>query len=297
MAVWGDDLNLEGNYVPALSRTLILLVATSMLCFASIPIDIIDTDPNFGLPANNSSVFGNPQEYAIQSFSLAGPSGGGTVGTWTLTIDTNYGVNPVGDSSMPVFCDNGGTFMGGSNPCPGSIPYFMSDFLIQQGTGASATYFGIVMSTGHVDYGSPGYSDSYVAGNLYSADGFQDSQQGNPTAGPVILETAGKTLEDTSGSLSVALNKGTGGASCAGNDSLGALHNCALYQVTDTFTVGPADTFFNPAEDITIYASSADCFNASLVLTTPEPSGLIWMIPGLLLLGAYLRRRSLARVN
>ncbi|HEV3330183.1 MAG TPA: hypothetical protein VG096_04325 [Bryobacteraceae bacterium] len=289
----------------ALSKTLFLLLVACALCLANIPINLTMTDPNFGKP--NDNVFGDPMEYAIQSFDLQGPAGGGVVGTWTLTIQTNYGdpnpsdpgyVNPVGVSSMPDFCDGGGSaFSAGSTPCADhSNPFFMSDFLIQQGS----TYYGIVMSTHHIDYGTPGYSDSYVAGNLYSASGFQGQQHGNPVPNAwVILDPGGTQLNSGSGTLSVALNTSPGGGTCYGQPhGTGAnATDCAFYKVTDTFTVSSASNFFNPNVPLTIYASSADCFNATLVVTTPEPSGLIWLLPALFLLGAYLRRRSLAEVK
>lgn len=279
-----------------LRRTLLLLLATSALSFANIPIVITDTDPNFGLAGDN--VFGSPAVYAIQSFTLTGPSNGTTVGTWTLTIDTNYGVNPVGDTSMPDFCSGGGTFVGGAMPCSdGSIPYFMSDFLIQQGS----QYWGIDLSTGHVDYGSPGFSDGSQAGDLYSGTGFKDDVQGAPTAGPVILNsTFNPSTKDGTGTLSVSLNHPSGGGTCYGGPHGTGIGytDCALYQVTDTFTVSSASQFFDPTAMATFIASSADCYNAPLVLTTPEPSGLAWLVPGLLLGFAYLRRRSLvARAN
>ena len=289
-----------------ISKTLFLLLVTCVLCLANIPINLTMTDPNFGKP--NDNVFGDPMEYAIQSFDLQGPAGGGVVGTWTLTILTNYGdpnpsdpgyVNPVGVSSMPDFCDGGGAaFSAGSNPpcADHSNPFFMSDFLIQQGS----NNYGIVLSSHHVDY-TNGYSDSYVAGNLYDASGFLISQHGAIPAGPVILAAGGSKLNSGSGTLSVALNTSPGGGTCFGGPHGSGVNatDCAFYKVTDTFTVSSASNFFNPNAPLTIYASSADCFNAPLVLTvtTPEPSGLIWLLPALFLLGAYLRRRSLAEVK
>jgi hypothetical protein len=295
------------------------MVTTGVLCFANIPLaQMTNTDfgnPNFVSPScvlgTPNCVFGNPDYFEIQDFTLSGPAGGGP-GTYTLTIDTNYGpfagdqegdttgaINPVGKSSMPNFCDNGAVFapQPSTNPCPGGgSAWFMSDFIIQQ-PGTNTTY-GVVMSTDHIDYGNDTYKDSYVAGDMYQVvnganGGVQNNQQGNPASGPVIIDKGG-TLEGT-GSLSITKNTG-----CVGNENMGTspTKDCALYKVTDTFTVGAGQTFFNPALPFTVTASSADCFNSSLVLNyVPEPGGLVWMVPVLLLVGAYLRRRKLAEVK
>ncbi|HUI81513.1 MAG TPA: hypothetical protein VLY24_26495 [Bryobacteraceae bacterium] len=291
-----------------LSRLPFLLAATAALCFGNIDISV--TDPNFGKVGDD--VFGDPLSYADQSFNLAGPAGGGVVGTWTLTILTNYGINTfetskanhgsiAGDTSLPVFCDGGGIVQSGSNPCPGSTPFFMSDFLIQQGNNT----FGIVLSTGHIDY-SPDYigpnGDGYVAGNVYevtsSTSGVLDSQHGNPAAGPVILAEGGTKVDV--GSLLVSVNTPPGGGTCYGTTHGSGVNatDCAEYKITETFTVTSASNFFNPNQAYTIDWSSADCFNASLTYqNVPEPAGLVWLVPVLLLLGAYWRRRSLLRVN
>ena len=82
--------------------------------------------------------------------------------------------------------------------------------------------------------------------------------------------------------------------------SKGLAKDCALYKVTDTFTVGPGSTFFDPTQPFAIYLSSADCNNEFMLYQSdgvPEPSGLIWLVPALFLLGSYLRRRSIAQVK
>jgi len=295
--------------LPLASRLLLLIGTTAALSFADIPFAISLTDPNFGTPSDD--VFGDPLSYADQSFNLAGPSGGGVVGTWTLTILTNYGINTIetskanhgsigGDTSLPVFCDGGGFVQSGSTPCPGSTPFFMSDFLIQQGN----NYYGIVMSTGHVDY-SPDYTapngDGYVAGNVYevtsASSGFLDSQHGNPSAGPVILAEGGTKVDV--GSLVVAVNTAPGGGTCYGQTHGSGVNatDCAEYKVTETFTVTSAGNFFNPNQGYSIYWSSADCYNASLTYqnTVPEPAALIWLVPALLLLRACVRPRERAK--
>jgi len=318
MAVWGDDRKLEGNYVSVLSRAIVLLAAGGVLCFANI--DITVTNPDFGNTAFDNDlggcatttphcVFGNPVYYQIQSFNLQESTGVGGTETWTLTIDTNYGnpenytghvispdgtgngttlgVNPIGSGtnySMPLFCDNGVAYTSPSS-CP--LYFFMSDFLIVQGN----TTYGVVMSAGH----------GYTADDVYSvgsATGYMDNTVGDPTEGPVVLDPGGTLInKTTAGSMSVTQQM-NGSAKCYGADDLGASHDCAIYQITETFslTAAEAANFFNPSLAFTIYASSADCFNDSLVYnqTVPEPSGLIWLVP-VLLLGAYWqRRRSIA---
>jgi hypothetical protein len=290
--------------VNALMRTLLLLAVTASLGFGNI--SITATNPNFG---TQTGVTGDYLMYSIQDFTLSGPAGGGVVGTWTLTIDTNYGINTVepsnpnhgsiaGDTSLPVFCDNGAISAGGLNPCPGSVAYFMSDFLIEQGS----TNFGIVMSSGHLYYGNnvPPNGDGTVAGDVYKSNSVQNSQHGALIQGPVIIGSAA-TLVDT-GSLIVAANTDSMGRNCFGqphNFSGGGNNDCAEYKITETFQVSSAANFFDPTQSFTMIASSADCFNDVITYhsTVPEPSGLVWIVPALLLAGAYLRRRSLSSVN
>jgi hypothetical protein len=247
-----------------LFRILLLMSVAGVLCFADI--NLTATNPNFkaGESSNGTPVIGDATRYGIQDFSLS------DVGTaWTLTIDTNYGTDITGNvGAIPGFCDQGGPFPA----CPGSLPFFMSDFLIQQGS----TFYGVVLSS-H----SPLAADGYAAGNLYDASSVvKDVNFGK---GPVILGTEISQLNTGGTTETVSANAGCNGT------------NCAKFKIVDTFTA-PA-SFLNTSLPLTIYASSADCYNGFLTVTTPEPSGLVWLVPGLLLLGSYLRRRSLARVK
>jgi hypothetical protein len=266
--------------MPVLLRALLVLVTAGVFCFADIPFTVTVTDPNFGTPADH--VTGEPLHYAIQDFTLTGPSSGGVVGLWTLTIDTNYGTTLPGSPNLiPGFCDNGAAYP----TCTGSLSFFMSDFLIQQGS----SYYGVVLSK-HDNY-TPSYTDTYVPGDLYSASGFQNSLHYNP-GHPVILSKTGEDLL-AAGTLSVAANPG-----CYGKPhttTTNGTTDCAEYKITDTFTVSSTSDFFDPTlkdptQKLSMYVFSADNANGGLVYT-PEPSGLIWLVPGLLLLGSYLRRR------
>jgi len=266
--------------MPVLSRMLLLLMATGALCFADVWITA--TNPNFpNASSNGTPAKGDPLKYGIQDVTLSGPSNG--IGLWTLTIDTNYGTNINGISgAMPGFCD----LTGASFPtCPGSIPLFLSDVIIQQG----GNTYGIVLSS-HSTYESS-YSDGYVAGNLYQAPGVLDALHfGN---GPVILAPGVPTddkLNTGQGSESAAYDTNPG---CPTPGTPNAGKTCAEYTVTDTFSV--TSSFLNPNQAFTIIASAADCDNEFLMATTPEP-GFTWLVPPMLL-GGYFWRRWRTRVS
>ena len=252
--------------MPVLSRTLLLIAATGALCFADINIGFVN--PNFPNKSSDGTPINGPiSSYGIQDITFS------NVGTlWTLTIDTNYGVNINGVSGgMTHFCDpNIPVPVGG---CIAPNEYYMSDFLIQQGN----KFYGVVLSD-H-DTSRPLYSDSYVAGNLYSASGFVNGIVGG---GPVILAPGGTKLNTGSGVEHAVANPGANGTTIA------------EFKITTTF-VAPVD-FFDPNGVYQIWASSADCYNEFIHATVPEPS-FTWMVPAILLVGGYLRRRSLGRVK
>jgi len=304
--------------MPVPFRALLLIVTASVLCFANVPIVITDTDPYFGNSSYQASctigqvgcVVGAPLAYDFQDFSLVGPSGGGTVGTWTLTIDTNYGTELPGPGAHPAnpvipgFCSStsGPTSTPDDYPnClsgDGSAPLTMSDFLIKQGS----NYFAVVLSP-HTSV-VPGGAATYTPGDLYSGTGFENSTIFN-AGNPVMLDPGGSLAGSVTGSgLTAVANTDGAGHPCFGqphNFGGGGSNDCAEFKITDTFTVSSGSPFasFDPTQSYTIYASSADCDNGGLVYqhTVPEPGGLVWMAPALLLLGGYLRRRSLAAVK
>ena len=253
-----------------LYRHVLLLMFTGVLCFGDITVTA--TNPNFPNESSDGSpvVNGTAAQYGIQSATLS------DIGTaWTLTVKTNYPVTPNATGAIQAFC--GDTAITNLSTCvsSGNLVYFMSDFLIEQG----GTDYGIILSS-HAEY--PHVSDTYTAGDLYSAS---STLPGLIQSGPVILGPGGTQLNTGSTMESAVSNPG-----CTGL-------NCAEFTITDKFTA-PVN-FFNTNAPYTIIMSSADCDNEFINSphTVPEPSGLVWLMPALLLAGFYLRRHPAAEAD
>lgn len=228
-----------------LHKALLLLSISALSSYAT---SITFLGP-FG-PGNDSQVNGDPLIFDIQDATITQPTTPG--GQWKLVINTNYGTPLPGTTEVvPSFTD-------------GQIIYSMSDFLIKQGN----TYYGVVLHA----------HDGYVAGDLYTSNGFTNALHFNPQ-NPVYLNTGG-TLAGT-GTITAAANVGGNGVTLA------------EYKVTVNFNA-PV-TFLN--SPFTIYASSADCGNSFMTGTAdfsgvPEPATLPLMCSAVLLL-VFVRNRKL----
>ncbi len=216
-------------------------------------LNILIQDPTFGLPSD--PIFGDPLKYAIQDLSLQGPSSG--PGLFTLVINTNYGVPlPGSPDVIPSFVEQGFATLQ------------MGDLLIQQGS----NFFGVVLSP----------HDGYLAGDVYQADGFQNSIFFNRGL-PVSIVPGG--VQVGSGTVAAAPNLGCNGV------------NCAEFRVTETFTLNPGIVLIDINSPFLVMMSSATCANGMLELGggggVPEP-GTSWLI-GLGVVGMLISRLSAGR--
>jgi len=216
-------------------------------------------------PANGAPI------YEVFSLTITTPTAPG--GTWTVSVDTDYGTTiPSNATSIPVY-----TYLETSDS------FGIGDILFAW----NGKDYGLVL-TPH---------DGYAAGDLYVANTLQTSAQvlesGTPTAIPsdeiprptlnVLLGAGGSQVG--TGKITVTTNPGANGV------------NNGTYTITDSFTA--PSNFLSSA--FTVYDSSYDCANGYLTggnggftlgAASPEPGSWLLILPGLVLLGvARMRKR------
>jgi hypothetical protein len=243
-----------------LCRSVLLFTATAIVSFAT---SLTFLGP-FG-PGLDDNVIGPQNIFDIKDAILTSPSSPG--GLWTLQIDTNYGAVLPGPNPNDVIPDF-------QLPGVPQITYAMSDFLIQQGS----NFYGVVLHTHDNPNDVDTMNNIYTQGNLYQSNGFQDAI--HFTKNPVYLNAGGTLL-------------GTGTVTAVQSDPTNPFYGKTIPEFTITVTFSaPADFLNGP---FTIFDSSADCGNAFFTgdgSFVPEPGTWALVTPALLLLGFFMRRRS-----
>jgi hypothetical protein len=248
-------------------KVLLLFTATAVVSFADV-FSITLTNPVFP----SGAIVGGNAVYGIQDLTLTNTSGS----NWFVKVHTNYGTTLPGVSEViPDY--NDGIHL------PGQTGDFLGDLLIEQ----KNVFFGIIFHAHDgFDAGDVYKSDS-VYGSVGSGWKFWQSIYGLNGPPPVALMKGGESEVGTFTGVGVAATtQKHGPKDCNGTD-------CALYEITDTFSI--SSSFFDPNQAFAIDMSSSLCANGLITFHAPEPSSLPIVL--VLLLGVLVCVRRRMRVS
>jgi hypothetical protein len=244
-------------------KVLLLFTATAAVSCADV-FSITLINPVFP----GGAIAGGNAVYGIQDLTLTNTSGS----NWFVKVHTNYGTTLPGASEViPDY--NDGIHLSGQTGD------FLGDLLIEQ----KNVFYGIVF---HAHDGFDA-GDVYKSDSVYNAVGsgwrFWQSIYGLSSPPPVALMKGGESEVGTFTGVGVAATtQKHGPKDCNGTD-------CALYEITDTFSI--SSSFFDPSQAFMIDMSSSLCANGLIADDAPEPSSLPIVSALLLGVSVCIRRR------